>query len=479
MPRASKSTTPTDSDPTEPQGWFRRRWDRLGEPVNRANIEIFRILFGAIMVWEVWRYISYGWVDIYNEQTHHLHYPGFEWVEPLPHDQLMLFFYGMSLLGLFICIGFLTRYAAIAFSVGFIYWFNLEATDYLNHLYLVALLSILVVVLPLGRSLSVDAWLFPKQASSDAPRWTLEILRWQVGLVYFFGGVAKMNPDWLQAQPMMMWLEDYCERPWPGEIIAQPEAAWVISYAGLALDLLAFPLLCWKRTRGAIMIVLVGFHLSNAWLFTIGIFPWFMIGALLLYCEPDWPQRFIQRLSGETVSRPTARKPTESSGFVGPSAVFFSTWLIIQMALPFRHLLYPGSPSWSEEGHWFAWHMKLRSKDTDIDFYIEDLDSGEIWRADLRDYFDGRQRRKLASHPELIRQTAWILSEEAAEDGHPNTRVTVDSWAGLNGRDVQRFIDPDVDLSKVGFEWGAADWILPQDPKLKLNPPTASARQCP
>ena len=160
---------------------------------------------------------------------------------------------------------------------------------------------------------------------------------------------------------MMMWLEDYCERPWPGEIIAQPEAAWVISYAGLALDLLAFPLLCWKRTRGAIMIVLVGFHLSNAWLFTIGIFPWFMIGALLLYCEPDWPQRFIQRLSGETVPRPTARKPTESSGFVGPSAVFFATWLIIQMALPFRHLLYPGSPSWSEEGHWFR-GMKLRPK---------------------------------------------------------------------------------------------------------------------
>ena len=123
--------------------------------------------------------------------------------------------------------------------------------------------------------------------------------------------------------------------------------------------------------------------------------------------------------------------------------------------------------------------MKLRSKDTDIDFYIEDLDSGEIWRADLRDYFDGRQRRKLASHPELIRQTAWILSEEAAKDGHPNTQVTVDAWAALNGREFQRFIDPDVDLSKVTFEWGAADWILPQDPKLKLNPPTTSARQCP
>ena len=217
---------------------------------------------------------------------------------------------------------------------------------------------------------------------------------------------------------------------------------------------------------------------SNAWLFTIGIFPWFMIGALLLYCEPDWPDRFIQRLSGETVPRPTARKPTESSGFVGPSAVFFSTWLIIQMALPFRHLMYPGSPSWSEEGHWFAWHMKLRSKDTDIDFYLEDLDTGAFWRAELRDYFDGRQRRKLASHPELIRQTAWILSAAAAEEGHPNTRVTVDSWAPEWSR-CSTLYRPDVDLSQVPLKGACTERILPQDPTLTLNPPTASARQCP
>jgi hypothetical protein len=439
-------------------------------------LEFFRILFGAVMVWEVSRYLRHGWVADYNDQENHLHFPGFGWVEPLPHEALVAFFIAMGLLGLMICVGFLTRFAAIAYFIGFIYWFNLEATDYLNHLYLVALLSFVVAVLPLGRSMSVDAWLF-KRDEPTTPRWTLEILRWQVGLVYLYGGLAKCNPDWLQAQPLIIWLEDYCERSWPGELIAEPETAWFLSYMGLGIDLIAFPCLLWKRTRVWTMLVLLCFHMSNAWLFQIGIFPWLMSGALLLYLDPDWPRRLLALVRSDDVSTPVLQPGP--SGFRGPAAIFFSVWIAGQIGIPLRHLFYPGRPSWTEEGHWFAWHMKLRSKSSDIAFFIEDLDSGEVWMVDLDEHFDRRQQTKLGGHPEWIRQTAWHLARAASEDGHPNTRVTADAWASLNGREYQRLVDPDVDLSAISFEWSPADWIVPLDPDLKLNPESKRSDPCP
>ena len=40
---------------------------RLGlfEPVDIASLVCFRVLFGAIMLWEVWRYLRNGWIYRY------------------------------------------------------------------------------------------------------------------------------------------------------------------------------------------------------------------------------------------------------------------------------------------------------------------------------------------------------------------------------------------------------------------------------
>ena len=39
-----------------------------------------------------------------------------------------------------------------------------------------------------------------------------------------------------------------------------------------------------------------------------------------------------------------------------------SVFLLVQLTLPLRHYIYQGNVSWTEQGHRFAWHMKLRSK---------------------------------------------------------------------------------------------------------------------
>ena len=46
--------------------------------------------------------------------------------------------------------------------------------------------------------------------------------------------------------------------------------------------------------------------------------------------------------------------------------------------MPLRHFLYPGDPSWTEEGHNLAWHMRLRSKSGTIALFASDPRSGLI-----------------------------------------------------------------------------------------------------
>ncbi|MCB9006321.1 MAG: HTTM domain-containing protein [Ardenticatenaceae bacterium] len=46
---------------------------------------LLRMAFGAIMLWEMWRYSSYGWISRYwIEPSFHFTYFGFDWIRPWP-----------------------------------------------------------------------------------------------------------------------------------------------------------------------------------------------------------------------------------------------------------------------------------------------------------------------------------------------------------------------------------------------------------
>ena len=72
------------------------------------------------------------------------------------------------------------------------------------------------------------------------------MLRCQVGFVYFFGGIAKIEGDWLSGVPMQMMLLERADLF--GQPAGEPAVALFFAWSGLLLDLLAVPLLWWKRT---------------------------------------------------------------------------------------------------------------------------------------------------------------------------------------------------------------------------------------
>jgi len=90
--------------------------NRLFSPIDISLLVYFRIIFGAIMLWEVFRYFDHNWIDRYwIEPPFHFSYYGFDWVYPWPGDLMYLHFVVLGILASFIMIGFKYRISAILF----------------------------------------------------------------------------------------------------------------------------------------------------------------------------------------------------------------------------------------------------------------------------------------------------------------------------------------------------------------------------
>ena len=374
-------------------------------PVDVAGLVWFRVCFGAIMVWEVGRYLAYDRVrSYYIEPDFHFTYFGFSWVAPLPGSWMFVVFAALGVLAACITVGFAYRAATIGFFVLFSYVFLLEQATYLNHLYLVCLLSFILIFLPANRAMSVDAWRRPELHRDRVEAWSIWILRAQLGVVYFFGGIAKLNADWLQAMPLRAWMDNRADWPLVGGLLAWDGTAWAMSYGGLLLDLLVVPLLLIRRTRPYALAAALSFHLFNELIFSIGIFPYMMAAATLVFLEPDWPRKALGRWLPPERGSVTLSPPTRTRRW--GLGLLWGTWLTVQVLLPLRHFLYPGNVSWTEEGHTFAWHMKLRSKTARASFTLTDTKTGEVRAVLPSELLTERQNRKMITRPDLIVQFA-------------------------------------------------------------------------
>jgi len=427
-----------------------------------APLAWFRVLFGLIMLVEVGRYFLYDWVrQFYIAPKFHFAYFGFEWLKPWPGSGMYWHFAALGLLATCITAGFCYRIAAALFFLGFTYVFLLDEVLYLNHFYLVCLLSFLMIFLPAHRSMSLDATLRPAIRAQTIPGWPIWLLRIQLGIVYFYAGLAKLNADWLRGEPIRTWLARRDDLPFLGPAATSEVTVAFFTWGGLVLDLLIFPALLWRRTRVYAFVAATGFHVMNAAMFRIGIFPWLMLGATLLLFAP-----FGSPQAASTVTKswlPAARL----------TRILAAVYLAVQFLFPLRHFLYPGNVSWTEEGHRFSWHMKLRSKVAKARYEVFDPESDESWEVDPRDYLEKWQIRKMPGQPDMVLQFAHYLADEFRRKGYRDVEVRADVRAALNGRRPRRLIDADVDLARVQRSLGHATWILPLYEPLR---PAGSAR---
>jgi hypothetical protein len=432
--------------------------------VDGASLALFRILFGLVLAWEVVRYFQHGWIArYYIEPAFHFSYLPF--IQPWEGQGMYWHFIVTGLLALLVAAGLWYRVAAWLFCLAFSYIFLLDKAQYLNHFYLIALLSLLIAVAPAHHAWSLDRALARKPSPPTVPRWSLLILRFQVGVVYIYGGIAKLNADWLSGQPLGEWLARREHLAVIGPLLAQPWSGVVFGWGGLLIDLCVPFLLLFPRTFWLGAAAAVAFNVLNGLIFSIGIFPWLMVAALGLFPRPDWPRRLL----GGTTPRPARRtRPNPVPSSIRPAvlALLISLHLYAagQLLIPLRHWLYPSDVAWSEEGHRFAWRMKLRDKDASLALFTTNPVTGEVREVDPRQWLTARQEGKMAPRPDMIHQFAQFVADEAERRGEPRPRVTAVAVASLNGGPTSYLIDPTVDLAGEPSSLGPARWILPRVP---------------
>ncbi|MCE7079170.1 HTTM domain-containing protein [Streptomyces sp. ST2-7A] len=457
---------------------------------------MFRIAFGVAMTVNVLLYLPYLVHEHYIAPGFSFGYPPLEFVRPLPGPGMYAVYTAMGLLGLCIAAGLWYRASCAVFCALTTYVFLLDSGWFQNHEYLISLLSFLMIFLPLHRRWSLDARRRPEVGGRTIPAWMMWLLRFQIAVPYFFGGVAKINHDWLRGEPLRMWLTERTHVQLIGPLFEHEPVVWFMTYGSLVFDLVVVGFLLHPRTRPYAFAVALCFHLLNARLFGLYVFPWLMIAATTLFFRPDWPERLgrwtrsrFGRRPGPGASPHNAPGPVGAVGAVGsfpgdpavpgirpdrsPHRVArtgwvrglvtgcLALWVLVQVLLPLRHLVLPGTVNWTEEGHRFAWHMMLRAKQGEAEFRLSD---GErVWRADPSAYLTPAQERLMAGHPERLALFARHLSRE-----HDDAEVRVVADVSLNGREPAPLVDPEVDLARVPIpRWGAAEWILPLEEPLR------------
>ena len=438
-------------------------WARGQARVDAASLTLFRIVVGLLLCASALRFELRGWVDtLIVEPSFHFHYWGFEWIsEPSPwlaHALVAL----TAVAGLGIAWGRALRGWSLTAFCSFTWLELVDLSYYLNHYYFVSILLLSFTLIP------------PRpQADGQIPRWWLWFFRAQVGMVYAYAGLAKLDADWLlHAQPLKIWLARSADLPGIGPWLDEPWVAYAAAWAGAAFDLLVVPLLCVARTRRLAYAALLSFHLFTGLLFPIGVFPWLMSAAATIFFAPAWPRRVpllgFTRLEEPTTSKASESAAVQTSGATPlellrrAAAALALGLLFIELALPLRHWAQPGPVAWNEVGGRFAWRVMLVEKGGAVRFEVVDETTG------ARSHFEGDeeltdlQKKAMSTQPDMIAEYARHLRARA-EAERPEGRfvVYVHARVSVNGRPSRPFIDPNVDLSRAEFGLATPTWILP------------------
>ena len=425
----------------------------LFKPTSIAPLITFRVIFGALMLFSVLRFWYMGWIeDLYIKPEVHFPFFGWSFIKVLPGYGMYVVFGLMAVAALNILLGLFYRASAISYFTLFTYVELIDISTYLNHYYFVSLVAFWMIWVPANRAWSLDVLLKPSIKQHEVENWTIFIFQFQLAIVYFFAGLAKINSDWLlRAMPMSIWLPARSNMPIIGSFLALPWVAFLFSWCGLLYDLLV-PFFLWnKRTRPFAYLAVLVFHIFTWLLFQIGVFPWVMIGLTLVFFSANWHKRIWKINTNLQASRSKTSQPIILSALV--------IYGLLQLLIPFRFALYPGDLFWKEQGYRFSWRVMLMEKAGSITFKVEDLKTKRKSIVDHQEFLTPLQEKQMCTQADMIHMTALIIKDRYKELGLDSIAVYADSFVTLNGSGSRPFVKSDVDLLSLKNPYFDRSWV--------------------
>jgi vitamin K-dependent gamma-carboxylase len=444
---------------------------RVAKPVDATPLAVFRFFFGIILFIETLLHFKTYHIALlytYEHTSYHFSYPYLSWIQPFSTPGTYIEYAVMGVAALLLGLGLFYRLSALTFFLTFTHLFLIDQCNFQNHHYLIILISFLLIFLNAHHALSLDAYRHAKLRKGTVPFWNLFVLQAQIFIVYFFGGIAKINSDWLHGEPLRQILAGSKFILSLSSFTSYEFWVYAFSYGGLFFDLFIGFFFFIPRWRKLAFGATIAFNVINLILFPeITAFPFLMVAALFLFTDPPYlrtildRKKFLKRFTWPS-SKSEQTQPVAAKFILAGVTVYLS----IQSLVPLRHFLYEGNASWTEEGHMFAWRMKLRDKLSYSAFFVTDLRTQASTKVDLLEHLNGLQSSTMSMRPDLIYQFSQFLKKKIEKSGAmKDPIIQAKIYCALNGRYYQYLIDPEADLTKVKYSpFSHSEWIMPLQP---------------
>lgn len=436
---------------------------KLFDPIDPLRYDAFRIVFALALILQYSSYVKFGFIEkgiLAPAFTFHFHYLPF--IKPLP-EAGMKFALFLTLIGAILMLFRKTlRIGATMYFVSFGYLFLLEESYYNNHFYLILILTAFFIIFPQPLTASGKRFVY---------RWQFDVIVFMICLVYFFGGVVKLNYDWfILQQPTRTLLEiNKAASPFP-HLLETEFAVYYITYGGLFFDLFISFFLLMRRTFPYALVLTLVFHITNIFIFNegeggdIGVFPLLMMGANVIFAPPGGLRKLFSRfLPGIEPTFQLKEKPEDlfPSNAKSIRIVLF-TYVVIQLLLPARPHLISSRPSWTGQGDFFAWRMKLNTKQVQVKYFFQPDAQTPKQQINIGRIINTMQVNYLGQHADMVYKFAVYLNQRFKKETGKDMIITAEINVSLNGRPFAPLVDPNTDLSKVAYSpHRDPDWILP------------------
>jgi hypothetical protein len=431
----------------------------LNAPASASTLAYFRMGLGMLILISTVRFILLGWIDLqYIQPDFHFPYYGLEIFSAPSTPIIYVTFLVLLVSSICVILGYRFRIMSAFMFLSFTYIELWDVSFYLNHYYAVSVFSLILCILPAHVIASLDVKSGRVKEADIVPYWTHLIVFFQIGIIYVYAGIAKVNADWLfSALPLKIWLPAHASLPIIGPLLALDSTAYVFAWFGMFYDLFIILFLIYPRTRYYAFASVIVFHSITGLLFQIGVFPIVMIFMATVFFDASIHRTIIQRFF--TKKSQQSEKITVILPKYG--IALLTIYVMFQLLFPFRYALYPGNHQWTELGYRFGWRVMLTEKSGIAQFMITDRKSGKTGYVNNAEWLSAHQEKQMSFQPDMILAFAHFLHDEYQKQGVNDPIITVDCWVTMNGRPSARLIDPSVDLSNISDNYSQLSWIAP------------------
>nr|AAK97782.1 vitamin K-dependent gamma-glutamyl carboxylase [Conus textile] len=479
-----------------------KSWDSfvrlLSRPADPAGLAYIRVTYGFLMMWDVFEERGLSRADMRWGDDEACRFPLFDFMQPLPLHMMVLLYLIMLIGTGGILLGAKYRVCCVMHLLPYWYIVLLDECSWNNHSYLFGLLSFLLLLCDANHYWSMDGLFNAKVRNTDVPLWNYTLLRTQVFLVYFLAGLKKLDMDWIAGYSMGRLSDHWVFYPFTFLMTEDQVSVLVVHLGGLAIDLFVGYLLFFDKTRPIGVIISSSFHLMNAQMFSIGMFPYAMLGLTPVFFYANWPRALFRRIprslriltpdDGEDDTLPSEKclytkeqakpelastpehentavrkqltpptQPTFRHHAAAAFTVFFILW---QMFLPFSHFITKGNNSWTQGLYGYSWDMMVHTRSTQhtrISFINKD--TGERGFLDPQAW---SKSHRWAHNAKMMKQYARCIARRLKKHEIDNVEIYFDVWISLNHRFQQRIVNPNVDI--LTAEWSvfkSTPWMMP------------------